>query len=441
MSTERRDRERATSAPPATGWRFLGCKVSRVEAAAAARALEAAGSPAFLLHGCAVTDRAERDGRRAIRRLAREHPGVPLVVSGCLAERSGEALARLPEVALVVGTGVTTPLADLLAARESGLLPEKVVRRGGSGAASLLDADPGRVAVSVDETGTRAFLKVQDGCARRCAFCIVPALRGGERSAAIAEVEEAVRRLGGDGVPEVVLTGVHLAAFGSDRGESLLDLLERLERTPPGCRVRLSSIEPMEAGDALVDAVATSRVVVPHLHLPLQSGSDAVLRRMRRGLVAGRYVRLAERARRANPRLHLATDLIAGFPLETDAEHGETLALVDALPFASLHVFPFSVRSGTRAAELHAASPLPASVVTRRAAELRALGAAKERAFRRAAHGDRADAVALRGGRLLTDHYLEARWASGTVGRPPGWRGIVGLAAAGPAADLSARPL
>lgn len=440
MSTERRDRERATSARPAGGWRFLGCKVSRVEAAAAARDLEAAGASAWLLHGCAVTDRAERDGRRAIRRLAREHPGVPLVVSGCLAERSGEALARLPEVALVVGTGVTTPLADLLAARDSGLLPDKIVRRG-SGVTSLLGADPGRVAVSVDETGTRAFLKVQDGCARRCAYCIVPALRGAERSAAVADVEEAVRRLAGDGVPEVVLTGVHLAAFGTDRGESLLVLLERLERKPPGCRVRLSSLEPMEAGGALVDAVATSRVVVPHLHLPLQSGSDAVLRRMRRGLVAGRFVRLVERARRANPRLHLATDLIAGFPLETDAEHAETLALVDALPFASLHVFPFSVRSGTRAAELNALSPLPAAVVTRRAAELRALGAAKERAFRRAANGDRADAVALRDGRVLTDHYLEARWDSDTVGPPPGWRGIVGLAAAGPAAELSARPL
>ena len=197
----------------------------------------------------------------------------------------------------------------------------------------------------LDPDRTRAFLKVQDGCERRCAFCVVPSLRGKERSARIEDVVDAVRRLGDAGVPEVVLAGIHLAAFGHDRGTRLVDLLARLEDDPPACRVRLSSLEPMEAGEALVDLVATSRAVVPHLHLPLQSGSFGVLKRMRRGIVPERYRALAERAVRANPRLHLATDLIAGFPGETDAEFAETRRFVEELPFASLHVFPFSPRS------------------------------------------------------------------------------------------------
>ena len=308
----------------------------------------------------------------------------------------------MPEVDLVLGHGVKAALPSLLLDREAGLLPGKVVWTESDAGAPLVDAK-----ATLDAGRTRAFLKIQDGCERRCAFCIVPSLRGAERSADPGALEGEIRRLGGTGVPEVVLAGVHLSNYGKDRGTSLLALLTRLETDPPACRVRLSSLEPMEAGEDLLDFVAVSRVVAPHLHLPLQSGSDAVLRRMRRGITAARYRSLVERACARNPSLHFATDLIAGFPGETDEEFGETLRLVEDLPFATLHVFPFSLRSGTRAAELHATAPVAAHTITRRARALRLLGREKARAFAGRASGTVADLVTLKGNRGLTGHYLE----------------------------------
>ncbi len=415
----------------------FGCKVSRIEAESLARALASEGPPTpeaadvVVLHGCAVTDRAERDQRRFLRRLRRTNAQATLVVTGCLAQRDGEALARRPEVDLVVAPARLGELPYLLDEREAGLLPEKIVASPPAGVRVVFAATfPG-------EERTRAFLKIQDGCERRCAFCIVPSLRGAERSAPPEKVEREIRRIGDAGVAEVVLAGVHLANWGKERGTTLLAFLRTLEKEPPACRLRLSSLEPMEAGEALVEFVAASRVVVPHLHLPLQSGSDAVLRRMRRGLTAARFRALARRATSASPRLHLATDLIAGFPGETEAEFEETRRLVQELPFASLHVFPFSPRRGTRGAELFARCPVPTTAVTRRAAFLRRIGEEKARAFRRGASGTWADAVVLRGGVVLTDHYLEAALE---VPLPPGTRLAVRLAAAGPAAALTAVP-
>ena len=403
----------------------LGCKVSQVEAALLARALEASGlAPArpgespgvVVLHACTVTERADRDAFRLLRRLRRENPSARIAVTGCLAERDPEGLARRPEVDVVAGRRASGELPRVLADSAAGLLPGKV-------AADAFAPDEALLAVGANGTGpgrTRVFLKVQDGCERRCAYCIVPALRGRERSAPSTEVEEAVRALGEAGVPEVVLCGIHLAAFGSERGESLVGLLGRLEARPPRCRVRLSSLEPMEAGEELVDLVASARVVAPHLHLPLQSGADTVLRRMRRGMTAARFRALLERAANANPRIHLATDVIAGFPGETGAEFAETESLLRDLPLASLHVFPFSPRSGTAAAALATEDGVPHAVVTRRAARLRALDAEARRRFARAHAGREADLVALHGGVGLTETYVEA--ALGTSAPPPGTR-------------------
>ncbi len=416
----------------------FGCKVSQIEAHAAASVLGPGTTVSLpeagvvVVHGCAVTDRAERDQRRFLRRLRREHPGATLVVSGCLARRDPEALSRLPEVDFVVPPARLHDLRRLLDERDAGIPLE-------SGGPAPEAASSGVFAATFPDGGrTRAFLKVQDGCARRCAFCIVPTLRGAERSAPPEVVEREIRRLGEAGVPEVVLAGVHLANFGKDLGSSLLALLARLEEDPPLCRVRLSSLEPMEAGEALVSFVARSRVVVPHLHLPLQSGSDAVLRRMRRGITASRFSRVASRAADANPRLHLATDLIAGFPGETESEFEETVRLVRELPFASLHVFPFSARAGTQGAVLHAERPVPSAVTARRAAILRALGEVKGRTFRELSSGTTADAVVLRGGIALTDHYLEATLEKPL---PQGSRRMVRLAARGKDARLAAVPL
>jgi threonylcarbamoyladenosine tRNA methylthiotransferase MtaB len=415
----------------------FGCKVSRIEAesllgaGAAQDAPEPGVADVVVLYGCAVTSRAERDERRFLRHVRRVNAGVTLVVTGCLARGNGETLARIPEADLVVPPSELGDLCSLLENRRVGLLPGRL--------AAPRPAAPPEVFAATFPGGerTRAFLKIQDGCERRCAFCVVPSLRGTERSAPPDLVEREIHRLGDAGVPEIVLAGIHLAAWGKERGTSLLALLCALERDPPACRVRLSSLEPMEAGEALVEAVAGSRVVVPHLHLPLQSGSDSVLRRMRRGITSARFRELARRAERANPRLHLATDLIAGFPGETETEFEATRRLVEELPFASLHVFPFSPRRGTRGAELHAARPVSPAAVTRRAASLRRLGEDQARLFRRRASGTTADAVVLRGGVALTDHYLEAALHAPLS---PGTRVVVRLATAGPEATLSAVP-
>ncbi|HEY3350273.1 MAG TPA: MiaB/RimO family radical SAM methylthiotransferase [Thermoanaerobaculia bacterium] len=426
----------------------LGCKVSRVDACATAapfaRAAAPAGADVVLLHGCAVTERALRDGRRAVRRLRRQSPDATLVVSGCLAEDAARGLAAMPEVDLVVPLAARAGLGALLDARDAGLLPGKIAGDDGTrGAALFAMPAEGRAASAFLDAGrTRAFLKIQDGCRRRCAFCIVPKLRGAERSASRADVANAVRALGASGVPEVVLTGIHLAAFGgSERGGgALLALLDDLERDVPRCRVRLSSLEPMEAGVELAARVAASRVVVPHLHLPLQSGSASVLRRMRRGIVPSRYRALARAAVRANPRLHLATDLIAGFPGETDAEFEETLRFVEELPFASLHVFPFSPRAGTDAAAWHRDEAVPARKVTERTRALRRLGDAKAAGFAARASGTVADLVVLGGGRGLTDHYLEVGLRLPDADAAPGRRLAVRLAASPEDGTLEAHP-
>ena len=415
--------------------------MSQIEADHLARILETAGlsrvrpgqaADVVVLHACTVTQRADRDALRQVRRLRRENPAAILAVTGCLAERDPDGLSRRPEVDLVAGHGCSAALVRLIDEVATGLLPGKVAALGVSPDEVLRSplawtTGPGR---------TRAFLKVQDGCSRRCTFCIVPSLRGSERSAPLAEVEEAVHALGAQGVPEVVLCGVHLAAFGS-RGESLVALLGRLEARPPACRVRLSSLEPMEAGEALVDLVAAGGVVAPHLHLPLQSGSDAVLRRMRRGMTTDRFRALLDRAWRGNPRIHLATDVIAGFPGETDAEFAETEALLRDLPLASLHVFPFSPRSGTPAAALAATSGVPRAVVTRRAASLRGLDAEIRRSFARSHDGRLADLVSLNGGIGLTETYVEAALPAGSP--PPGSRFHARLALL-PDGTLAAQP-
>ncbi len=408
----------------------LGCKVSQIDALQAGEKLSRRGgirveetqSPDVLIvQTCSVTDRADRDSRRLIRKLRQEHPASILVATGCLAQRDPDGLARLPEVDLVLGLGQEKNLPEILDELAAGALPEKTSWRpldvpGGQGRS--LEA----LAAVRSPDRTRAFLKIQDGCERRCSYCIVPFLRGRETSLSVSSAEEEIRRLAASGVQEAVLAGVHLSNFGKERGENLLSLIGRLEKNPPGCRIRLSSLEPMEAGDDLLDAVAQSKTVTPHLHLPLQSGSARVLRRMRRGMTPERYFAMAQRVTRLNPRLHLATDVIAGFPGETEEEFEETRSFLLSLPFASLHVFPFSPRTGTYAAELATGSGVSGKEISVRARLLRELGAEFLRGFARRAAGQVADIVSLRGHRGLTDNYLEVDMSECREAPPPGCR-------------------
>lgn len=398
----------------------LGCRVNQADTAelqvrleaAGYRTVEAAGAPeVIVVNTCAVTARAELSDRQVIRRARRAHPGARLVVTGCWAQTSPGEVARLEGVDLVVGGADRARLPELLAGLAAGVAPRVAVTA--PSAAPLRTAGPpphlnGRA---------RAFVKVQDGCQHRCAFCIVPLARGASRSLDPALAEEQVRRLVEGGHPEVVLTGVDLGHYGADLTPrtSLAVLLARLIEVPGLRWLRLSSMLPAYFTEEVLAIVTGSPVIAPHLHLPLQSGSDRVLRRMRRPYTAATFRRVVERLATAIPRLGLGADVIVGFPGETAEDFAATRALLEALPFSYLHVFPYAPRPGTEAAR--SAERVAPIAVAERARVLRELGAARARRFREALVGRREEALVLErvdaaSGTLtaLTGNFVEVRF-------------------------------
>ncbi len=357
----------------------LGCKLNRMEGIALGEAFHEAGfevvplsgeSDAVILNTCAVTGPAEAEARKLIRRLARAG-GKPVVVVGCMAERDRAAAASLPGVLLVHGVrdkaAVVGRVADLLGRTVA--VPD--ARRGDF---PPLDGFGGR---------TRAYVKVQDGCDNRCTYCVVHVVRGRSRSQRADLVVAQVSRFAAMGFREVVLTGVHLGAWGRDLDppDSLPGLLQRLTALPDLPRLRLSSLEPQEIDLGLAEAVSSHPAVCRHAHVPLQSGSDRVLSAMNRNYTAAEYRRRVSLLTGRWPGMGLGADVIVGFPGETAEDFEATRALVDELPFTYLHVFPFSPRPGTPAASLPGrVSP---SMTTTRADRLRALARDKGIAWRR----------------------------------------------------------
>lgn len=261
---------------------------------------------------------------------------------------------------------------------------------------------------------SRAFLKVQDGCRHRCAFCIIPLARGVSRSRDVSVVIDQAHRLAEAGHPEIVLTGVDLGDYGADLvpRTTLAALLRRMIGVPGLRWIRMSSVLPAYFTPELLEAIRDLPTIAPHLHIPLQSGSDRVLRRMRRPYTVAMYRRLVERLAAATPRLGLGADVIAGFPGESEADFEDTMALVDALPFTYLHVFPYSDRRGTEATGLD--GHLAPRAITARTGRLRALGGTKSLEFRRGLVGRVEDVLVLetrdrdRGHLVgLTAHYVE----------------------------------
>jgi threonylcarbamoyladenosine tRNA methylthiotransferase MtaB len=393
----------------------LGCRLNQVDSQDLQARLEARGfrtvpleEPAdvVVVNSCAVTARAELSDRQAIRRAGRVNPGARVVVTGCWAQ-TDPAAAAAAGGDLVVGTADRDRLPDLVEA----LLADAAR---GVHVSPLADPAPLRLGPLAPAPGrSRAFLKVQDGCQHRCAFCIVPLARGASRSAPPADVVERVRALVAAGHAEVTLTGVDLGHYGAGLAPrpTLAGLLRALEGIPGLRWVRLSSLLPAYVTPDLVEVLAGSPVVAPHLHLPLQSGSDRVLRAMRRPYSVAMYRALVERLAARIPDLGLGADLIAGFPGETDADFEATVRLVETLPFSYLHVFPYSARPGTEAAPR---APVPSATVTRRAERLRRLGHARNLAFRRRLVGSVREALVLEtrdratGGLVaLTDNYVE----------------------------------
>lgn len=376
-----------------------GCRLNRFETDAMAEALVRAGhtwaasvreADVYVLNSCTITREADADARRAVRRARRENPGVKVVLTGCLANADPAAAAALPGVDAVLGNADKGRLAELLRA--------------------LPGAAPGPALISVSALTrrmpftplppaiagrrARALLKVQDGCDYRCAFCIVPQVRGGSRSLAVGEVVAQARRLVASGVPELVLTGVHLGTYGRDLRPRvrLSELVAALVPQLGAARLRLSSIDPHEVGDELLGLMAAHpRAICRHLHLPVQAGDDAVLRRMRRGHTAEAFVSLVRRAVAMVPGVAIGSDVIVGHPGEDEAAFERGAALLRGLPLAYLHVFPYSPRRGTAAAAMPDAAPPRERA--RRGAELRALSSAWVAARHHAAAGRMADVV------------------------------------------------
>jgi len=342
----------------------LGCKLNQSEMESLQAQLEEAGwelasareADVIVLNTCAVTAEAARKSRQALRRLRAEAPNAHVIATGCYAELWPQEVAAAAHPDAVIGNREKAHLADLLRARfPSRVAPERQGR------------------ATTPWPRTRAFVKIQDGCDNACAYCVVHVARGPSRSLTADDVVAQVRRAADAGRKEIVLTGVNIGAYGQDiGGPDLGGLLRRILSETAIARVRLSSVEPWSFRDEWLELGADSRLC-PHFHLPLQSGSDAVLRRMNRPYRAGDFLRLVRAIQAALPDAAITTDIIVGFPGETEADHRDTLALVESVGFARVHVFPFSARPGTPAASMPDA--VPRDDVLRRSAELRALGA------------------------------------------------------------------
>lgn len=380
----------------------FGCRVNQAEAFAWAEEFQSRGlklertierSDLIVINTCTLTHRAESDVRRFLHKAVRINPDVRLVLTGCSVALDRTRYADWPQVCLVVPNEDKARLAD----RVLGLVGES----------------PPRPAESFR---SRALLKVQDGCDCRCAFCIIPSVRGGGRSLPAVEVLSRVWRFAEHGYAEVVLSGVHLSSYGADLvpRTTLLDLLEKLEAETAGIRIRLSSLDPRFLSDAFLDHLAASKAICPHFHISLQSGADGVLERMGRRIAAARFAEILGRLAGGIPGAALGADMIVGFPGETEEDFERTVRFVEASPLSYLHVFSYSPRAGTPAAVL---PQVGTKIRKARAARLRSLAGEKNFAFRRIFLGWESDAVVIKrrgaGGEVLTPNYIKVHVSGG----------------------------
>jgi threonylcarbamoyladenosine tRNA methylthiotransferase MtaB len=360
----------------------FGCRLNTYESEIIRRAALAAGvSDTVVVNTCAVTAEAVRQSQQSIRRISRERPGARIVVTGCAAQIEPKRFAEMPEVAAVLGNEekLSAEAWRSEAWRNHGAIrvpftavdEEKIkvndIMAVAETAAHLVDGFEGRV---------RAFVGVQNGCDHRCTFCIIPYGRGNSRSVPMGEVVGQVRRLCERGYREIVLTGVDLTGYGSNLpGRPSLGQLVRqiLRHVPDLARLRLSSIDAVEADRDLLDALANESRLMPHLHLSLQAGDDLILTRMKRRHSRAEAIALCAQLRSLRPDIVLGADLIAGFPTETEKMFARSLDLVDACALTHLHVFPFSARPGTPAARM---PQVPGTAVKERASRLREKGRA-----------------------------------------------------------------
>ncbi|MBQ9198357.1 MAG: tRNA (N(6)-L-threonylcarbamoyladenosine(37)-C(2))-methylthiotransferase MtaB [Clostridia bacterium] len=354
----------------------LGCKVNQYDSQAMLELFERAGYTAgdfddvcdvYVINTCTVTGTGDKKSLQAIRRAQRKNPAAQIVVCGCMAQRDGEKLLAQTGARLVLGTAGRGQVVELLekAVREDRRLCAVTDVRRASFEPLLITRHEGR---------TRATLKIQEGCDRFCAYCIIPHVRGGIRSRAAEDVREEARRLSEAGYREIVLTGIHLTSYGRDLadGTTLLSVIEAVHGLPLVERIRLGSLEPVIATEAFAQSLARLPKVCPQFHLALQSGSDGVLKRMRRRYDTAAFRESAAALRAAFPGCALTTDVMSGFPGETAEEHRQSMEFCREMAFSRMHVFPYSEREGTPAARMEGA--VPKALREARARELIALG-------------------------------------------------------------------
>lgn len=395
----------------------FGCRLNALEAEAMREAVKAAGHENILIvNTCAVTNEAVRQARQSIRRAARDNPDRRIVVTGCAAQVDPDAFASMEEVDVIVGNadkakpstwqGLDLSDAGLPRARVNDIMAlEETAHYFVAGAG--LDGMTGRA---------RAFVEVQNGCDHRCTFCIIPYGRGPSRSAPAGDVVQQIRRLVQNGYNEVVLTGVDMTSWGHDLpgkpsfGKLVQQILKHVPDLP---RLRISSIDCIEADDLLLECIANEQRLMPHLHLSLQAGDDMILKRMKRRHLRDQAIAFCEEARRLRPDMVFGADLIAGFPTETEAMFGQSMKLVDECGLTFLNVFPFSPRPGTPAARM---PMLAKEVIKDRAKRLREKGDAALRAHLERQQGRRLTVLSESKGVARAEDFTQVRIATAPAG-------------------------
>ena len=393
----------------------LGCKLNFSESSTLARQFAAAGyeeaapgpdTDVFVVNTCSVTEHADKKCRNLIRKLHKTAPGARIAVTGCYAQLKPQEILSIEGVDLVVGAGRKGELVKLLLGGE----------RGSKGYSCEIDAVESFFPAYSSGERTRSFLKVQDGCDYHCAYCTVPLARGRSRNIPIAEIEEQARAIAAQGIVEVVLTGVNTGDFGKSTGESFLDLLKALDAVPGIERYRISSIEPNLLTEEILRWIATGTKFLPHFHIPIQSGCNRTLKAMHRRYTAEMFEEkialirdILEQPEERGTRVFFGIDVIVGFPGETDEDFEETYRLLERVRPAFLHIFPYSRRAGTPAAERP--DQVQESVKTARAARLQELSDRLHAAFTAANAGRPAKVLfesTMKGGKMFgyTENYL-----------------------------------
>ncbi len=406
----------------------FGCRVNQADSFVLEDGLRArglTGAPAqdadlVIVNSCSVTATADQGTRQTIRRIARDNPTARIVVTGCYATRQPEDVAVLPNVLRVIGnTGKDRLLEELDAEGLAGVPPS--TEGDGPCGATLHPGLAGRTALA---------LRVQTGCDETCSYCIIPNTRGRGRSLPLDRVVRDVRMAVDAGYKEIAIAGVHLGSYGRDLGDgtTLDQLVDCLAEWPADVRFRVSSLEPMDCTPRIIERMADSSRLAAHFHLPLQHGSDAMLGAMRRPYTARAYAELIGRIHDRLPAAAIGTDVIVGFPGETDADFARTLALVERLPFSHVHVFPYSDRPGTDASTWGRTAD--GATIRERGRLIRDAAARSSRAFQSQQIGTRHRALTVEdGSRAVTGNYLKLaippghlrnEWVDVTVGGVPG---------------------